>query len=151
MKSINNYVILILMKLKFSFLILLLAIVFFLISPCYARRKRVRKPRKRKAYVSRGVHAQVRFRPDKLGLLINFSHFDNLASGRYELVYETNGIPQGVGGSIILGDTSTKELLFGTCSGNVCNFHKNITNARLSIISVLKNGTTILKPYRIRF
>lgn len=139
------------MKLKFPFFLLLSTLVYFsLPSPAYAARKRVRKPRQQTAYVSRGVVSRVRFRPDRLGLLITFSSFDNLSSGRYELIYEADGITQGAGGSILIGDTGTKEILFGTCSGGVCNFHENITNARLSVVSVLHDGTTILKPYRIK-
>lgn len=138
------------MKSKLLVFLILFFLSLFFSSSAYAARQRTRKPRKKGVYVSRGVWASVRFRVDRLGLLINFSNFDNLTSGRYELVYEANGIPQGAGGSIILGDTSTKELLFGTCSGGVCHFHQNITNARLSITSVLKDDTTVLKPYRIR-
>jgi len=118
--------------------------------PAFAARKRVRKPKPQAVYVSRGVSSRVRFRSDRLGLLINFSSFDNLSSGRYELIYESNGVTQGAGGSILIGDTNTKEILFGTCSGGVCRWHENITNARLSIVSTLNDGTTVLKPYRIR-
>lgn len=128
-------------------------IVTYLISPApvYAGRERQRKPKQPATVsVSRGVRSSVRFRADRLGLLITFSNFDTLASGRYELIYETNGVTQGAGGSIIVGDTGTKEVLFASCSGIVCTFHENVTNARLSIVSVLKDGTTILKPYRIK-
>ena len=133
-----------------SFPILLTVYSLLFTVPCHAARKRVRKPKPQTVYVSRGVHSRVRFRSDRRGLLINFSSFDNLASGRYELIYESNGITEGAGGSIIIGDTSTKELIFGTASGGVFNYHANVTNARLSIVSVLKDGTTILKPYRIK-
>ena len=152
----QNYAILILMNLKKLILTLLLFLLIsqylnILISPVHASRKRIRKPTGQAAnYTPQGVTARVRFRADRLGLLINFSNFENLSSGTYELIYEANGVTQGAGGSIILGDASTKELLFGTCSGSVCSFHENITNARLSIISVLKNGTTVLKPFRIK-
>jgi hypothetical protein len=131
--------------------ILLILITFLLTAPTLvsAAKKRVRKTTA-PSYTPRGVQSQVRFRPDRLGILINFSNFDNLESGSYELVYEANGVAQAAGGSIILGDTSTKELLFATCSGGVCNFHENITNARLSITSKLKDGTTVLKPYRLK-
>jgi len=137
-------------------LVLSLGLLIFLglIGPIQAARQRVRKTRKvstgTTSRVSRGVKAYVRFRPDRQALLIDFSGFDNLNSGRYELVYTADGIPQGAGGSIILGDTGTKTLLFGTCSGGVCHYHRHITNARLSIVSELKDGTTVLKPYRIQ-
>lgn len=135
------------------FLLILLTIGLLLLASTQAQalRKRVRKPRTGGGVAtSIGVSAYVRFRPDRQAILIDFSNFDNLESGSYQLVYEANGVQQGAGGSIILGDTSTKTLLFGTCSGNVCNYHTNITNARLSIISVLKDGTKVLKPYRIK-
>ncbi|PIS08749.1 hypothetical protein COT75_04680 [Candidatus Beckwithbacteria bacterium CG10_big_fil_rev_8_21_14_0_10_34_10] len=137
---------------KKEFLIVFLFLSFFFVFPhkTKAARQRTRKPKKELTYTARGVVSRVKFRPDRLGLLLNFSNFQNLQSGRYELIYDTNGVTQGAGGSIILGDSSTKELLFGTCSGNVCNFHENISNARLSIVSTLKDGTVILKPYRIK-
>jgi hypothetical protein len=138
------------MKFKLLFLLSSTLIYFSLPASVFAARQRSRKPSEPTVYVSRGVSSRVRFRPDRLGLVINFSNFDNLASGRYELIYESNGVTQAAGGSIILGDTTSKELLFGTCSGGVCRWHENITNARLSIVSVLKDGTTVLKPYRIR-
>jgi len=131
---------------------LVLFLSFFALAPekAYAAKTRVRKPKQQVVYVSKGVKSSVRFRSDRLGILLNFSNFDNLESGSYQLVYEADGVPQGAGGSIILGDTGVKELLFATCSGGVCTFHQNITNARLSIISVLKDGTTVLKPYRLK-
>lgn len=97
-----------------------------------------------------GVNSSVRFRPDRLALLINFSGFENIQSGTYELVYTADGVQQGLQGSIIMGDTETKTLLFGTCSGGVCNYHKNISNMRLSIYSTLQDGRRVLKPYRIQ-
>lgn len=116
-----------------------------------ALRKRVRKPRGGGVRVaSRGVSSQVRLRGDRQALLINFSNFANVQSVSYELVYVANGVGQGVSGNIPLGDTDTKTLLFGTCSAGVCTYHQNITNMRLSIISVLQSGVRVLKPYRIR-
>ena len=140
------------MKFKFVIPVILAILVIPLFSPfpVYAARKRVRKAKPQTVYVSRGVKSSIRFRPDRLGLFLTFSGFDNLASGRYELIYDSNGITQGAGGSIIIGDTGTKELVFGTASGGIFNYHTHITNARLSIVSVLKDGTTVLKPYRIK-
>jgi len=143
---------------KKTFIFIIIFIIYSLLftiyfpSPVLAARKRTRKVIKPKAnpQASQAVNAQIRFRPDRLGLLINFSNFTYLESGRYQLIYESNGVTQGAGGTIIPGETSTKELLFGTCSGGVCNWHENISNARLSIYSTLKNGVTILKPYRIK-
>lgn len=142
------------MRKKLIFLVFAFLFLFLFPSPGYCLRTRVRKPKKasgsRVSRTSRGVHAQVRFRPDRQGLLIDFSNFANLESVSYELVYNAGGLSQGVGGIVTIDDTGTKNLFFGTCSSGVCTPHRNITNARLSIRSVLKDGTVILKPFRIK-
>lgn len=100
---------------------------------------------------TRGVRTSVRFRPDRRGLLVNFTDFGNAVSVSYSLTYTANGIPQGIRG--FLGPETAgeqRELLFGTCSHGVCRYHTNITNARLVIDSKLKSGLTIRKPYRIK-
>ena len=136
----------------FAVLFLVSAFFFFGAKPTLAARQRVRKPRQAPAagYAPRGVGVSVSFRADRRALLITFSNFGNVESGTYQLVYTANGIQQGAGGSIMMGDSGTKTLLFGTCSGGVCTYHNNIVNARLSIYSKLKNGQTALKPFRIR-
>lgn len=100
---------------------------------------------------TRGAKASIKFRPDRKGLLITFSSMGNAVSVSYQLTYQSNGIPQGAGGIVnptTLGEQ--RELLFGTCSGGVCRFHTNITNARLVIDSKLSSGLIIRKPYRIK-
>lgn len=138
----------------FSLTFILLTIFSMLyVKSVHAARKRVRKAKSgggQAAYTARGVGISVRFKPNRLGLLLTFSNFDNIESGRYELLYEAGGITQAAGGTILIGDNNTKELLFATCSHGVCTFHENIQNARLSIISKLKNGQTVLKPFRIK-
>lgn len=130
---------------------------FFVFSPTSVLAVKTRPPRgsSRGALVTRaytrGVRAQVRFRPDRRGLLINFSGFGNIVSITYTLTYTANGIPQGAGGTATpatAGDQ--REVLFGTCSGGVCRYHTNITNARLVIDSKLSSGLIIRKPYRIK-
>lgn len=142
------------MKAKIAWFGLMLAVLLFgAKKPVWAARQRVRKPKTTGSAVSapRGVGVKVRFRPDRQALLLEFSNFDRIQSGSYELVYTANSVQQGAGGSIIIDDSGVKTLLFGTCSGGVCTYHRNITNARLSIISVLKNGQTVLKPFRINW
>lgn len=70
----------------------------------------------------------------------------------YQLTYTANGISQGVMGKIDpkLEPTAIRELLFGTCSAGVCTYHQNIQGMRLKIISKLKSGLTIIKPYRVK-
>ena len=133
---------------------------FFFLWPSDARAAKQRPPRgstKTTAPVgktssnTRGVKAQIRFRADRRGLLINFSEFNNINSVTYVLTYTSNGVPQGVRGTVT-AETATdqKELLFGTCSHGVCRYHTNITNAHLIIDSKLSSGLIIRKPYRIK-
>lgn len=142
------------MKKRLIFLVSACLFLFVFVLPGYCLRPRVRKSKKssgsKTSYASRGIKALVRFRPDRKGLLIDFSNFTNIESISYELIYEANGLSQGVGGVAAIGDSETKNLYFGTCSSGVCTPHRNITNARLSIKSVLKDGTVILKPFRIK-
>ena len=134
----------------------LLLITFFLcLKPILAAKKRPSRSSGDgapvRSYYTRGVRTAVRFRPDRRGLLINFSSFDQVASATYSLTYTANGVPQGVSGTVTAATGGEqRELLFGTCSGGVCRYHTNITNARLVIESKLKSGSIIRKPYRIK-
>ncbi len=108
-----------------------------------------------KSYVFTGVGrvvTSVRFRGDRKAIIINFSGLTNASSVNYSLSYESNGIPQGAMGTIsnITTATDNRELLFGTCSGGVCRYHQNITNAKLVITSKLKSGHTTRKTYRLK-
>ena len=102
--------------------------------------------------LSNRVGYSVRFNSTRTGLIISFSRLTNATSVKYSLSYNTNGIPQGAMGTITNAEvsTDTREILFGTCSGSVCRYHSNITNAKLVITSKLKSGYTTRKTYRIR-
>ena len=100
---------------------------------------------------SRGVQSSVKFKSNRLGLILTLSGFGNVSSVSYQLTYTTNGIPEGVSGTIQpTGATETRELLFATCSKNVCRWNTNIRDARLVVTSKLKSGLTVRKPYRIK-
>jgi hypothetical protein len=139
---------------KLSLFSILILLFFLAGSPALAAKKRVAKTTVKRttnaATSTQGVKAWVRLRADRQALLIDFSGFNNLKSGSYELTYNANGIPQGVSGTIILNDTSTKTLLFGTCSAGVCSYHRHITNARLKITSFLNSGQKVIKIYRLK-
>jgi len=101
--------------------------------------------------ISRGVQSSVKLKSNRLGLILTLSGFGNISSVSYQLTYTTNGIPEGVSGTIQpTGATETRELLFATCSKNVCRWHTNIRDARLVVTSKLKSGLTVRKPYRIK-
>lgn len=111
-------------------------------------------PKKTANYkISKGsIPAIVRFRPDRLGIFLSFSNFAGIESVSYSFTYNTNGVPQGAGGTITSTNNplSTRELLFGTCSTAVCTYHRNITNARLTLTARFTNGKTMGKNYRIK-
>ena len=102
--------------------------------------------------LGRRVGYSVRFNANRTGLIISFSGLTNATSVNYTLSYNTHGLPQGAMGTMtnLQTNTDTREVLFGTCSGGVCRYHQNITNASLVITSKLKSGYTTRKTYRIR-
>lgn len=101
--------------------------------------------------VSSGITVTPRLRTDRNALLVNFGNLQKTTSVSYTLVYNANGQEEGAGGTISSSDnTTTRELLFGTCSGNVCRYHENITNMRFEVTSTLKSGKKTLKRYRIK-
>jgi len=92
-----------------------------------------------------------RFMPARNGLRVSFAGLSNATNVTYILSYETNGKPEGVQGSINPSEGSTtRELLFGTCSTGVCVSHLDIKNMTLEIRSELTIGKTSIKRYRIR-
>ena len=99
-----------------------------------------------------GIPASVRYRGDRLGILLSFLNFTNLESVSYSFIYTANGTPQGAGGTITAANnpTASRELLFGTCSSGVCTYHHNLSNARLVLTVKKTNGTTVTKAYRIK-
>lgn len=92
-----------------------------------------------------------RLRRDRKALLVTFSNLQNTSSVSYTLVYETNGQQEGAGGSVKPTEgTANRELLFGTCSSGVCRYHSGIKNMKFEVTTVLKNGKTSIKRYKIR-
>lgn len=109
--------------------------------------------KKQVAKVSSGsIPAVVRYRPDRLGMLLSFSNFVGIESVSYSFTYNTNGLPQGVGGAVTANNnpTSSRELLFGTCSTSVCTYHYNLTDAKLILTANYTNGKKVGKIYRIK-
>ncbi|MDO8610698.1 MAG: hypothetical protein Q7R95_09200 [bacterium] len=102
--------------------------------------------------VSSGLGVSVKLRSDRLALNVNFSNLNKVKGVTYTLMYQSNGIDQGVSGSIDLsaGNSVSRELLFGTCSSGVCRYHTNIINMKLEIVSDLLNGKRTIRRYRIK-
>ena len=98
-----------------------------------------------------GINVSPRLRGDRKALNVSFSNLGNASSVSYQLIYETNGQPEGAGGTISSTEASaSRELLFGTCSKNVCRYHNNIKNAKFEVTYSTKSGKKYLKRYRIK-
>lgn len=98
------------------------------------------------------VTVSARLRRDKHALNIYFSNVQKATGVSYTLTYQTQDKQEGAGGSIREneGNTASRELLFGTCSKNVCTYHANITNMKLEVTGQLKNGKTFTKRFKIK-
>lgn len=108
---------------------------------------------KRSGAVSSGVATSVKFRRDRLAIIVYFANITRAQSIDYMLSYDTRGTTQGVRGGLNPNTppTSTsRELLFGTCSHGVCRYDRGITNAKLVINITLANGKKIIRTYRLR-
>lgn len=135
--------------------ILLFFIFFFLVSPgpALAAKKRVWSTQSIKvATTATRPSFSVRFRSDRQALNINFYNLNTASATSYELTYQGNGLDQGVVGTINTTESASANrlLLFGTCSKNVCTYHKNIQNMQLTITSKLNSGKTLIKRYKIK-
>ena len=98
-----------------------------------------------------GINVSPKIRDDKKALLVFFSNLQNATSISYSLTYIANGQQEGAVGSVSPSDGNTsRELLFGTCSKNVCRYHTNISNAKLEVSYTSTNGKKYLKRYRIK-
>ncbi|MBI3366034.1 hypothetical protein HY041_00195 [Candidatus Roizmanbacteria bacterium] len=99
-----------------------------------------------------GISVTPKLRRDRKALLVYFNNLQNAQSVSYMLIYKTNGQEEGAGGSVnpSQGNTASRELLFGTCSKNVCRYHSNITNMKLEVTAELKSGKKLIKRYKIR-
>lgn len=98
------------------------------------------------------VAVSVKFRSDRRGVVVALSNLGVASSVSYSLTYFSRGVEQGVDGAVkIDGGSATKDLIFGTCSTNgACRYDTGITDAHLTITSTLKNGTRIVKPFKLK-
>lgn len=98
------------------------------------------------------VAVSARLRRDRHALNIYFSNVQKATGVSYTLTYQTQGRQEGAGGSIRAdeGNSTSRELLFGTCSKNVCTYHSNITNMKLEVTGQLINGKTFTKRFKIK-
>ena len=98
------------------------------------------------------VTVSPRFMSGKSGLRVSFNGISNAKKITYMLNYETNGKQEGVAGTITAadGNSTSRDLLFGTCSSGVCRYHEGLKNMKFEVRSDLKNGKTAVRRYRIK-
>lgn len=139
---------------KFIFLFTFTLLLFhsFTLNEALAKKKIIR--RSGSGVVSTGTRLVIKpkLRSDRRALIVNFSNLGVVSSFSYELNYDSNGIPQGVAGTVTpKGEESTqRELLFGTCSRNVCRYHTGISGMKFVVTSTLKSGIKVRKTFRVR-
>lgn len=100
---------------------------------------------------SSGVVSSVKFRGDRLGIIVTFGSLQSAYKVDYFLSYQVRGITQGASGSIT--DTAigsaTRDIIFGSCSKGVCRYDSGISNAKFVITIYLNNGRKIVRSYKL--
>jgi hypothetical protein len=106
----------------------------------------------KKTYVISGLIVSARLRADRRALNVYFSNINKVTSLIYTLMYQTNGIDEGVSGTMdsSKGNSATRELEFATASNGVYRYHTNLTNMKLEVTSTLPTGKQTIKRFRIR-
>lgn len=111
-----------------------------------------KQPSAAKNAVGTGIGVTPKLRADRRALIVYFSNLQNAKSVSYALTYATSTQPEGAIGSLNLGGlpNASQELLFGTCSKNVCRYHTGINNARLEVAYTTQAGKKYLRRYKIK-
>lgn len=130
----------------------ILIIIFLFISTGVEARLLPRFLGRSSGSVASGLVVSPRLRSDRLALIVTLSNLNKVNSAFYSLIYQSNGIEQGVNGSLdsSQGNSVTRELLFGTCSSGVCRYQENLSNMTFEVTSELPSGKRVLRRFRVR-
>ncbi|MBP9719414.1 MAG: hypothetical protein KBD46_03010 [Candidatus Levybacteria bacterium] len=81
-----------------------------------------------------------------------FGNLKGVKSVSYTLMYEANGVGQGVMGGFAPGKKKavSKDMYLGTCSGKVCTPHRMIKNIQLEVITNYTNGKSSTKTMKVK-
>lgn len=109
-------------------------------------------PKPKKAASGASISVSPSYNKAKNIVRAHFGGLKGVKSVSYILMYQGNGIGQGVMGSFAPGKRSAyaTDLYLGTCSGKVCTKHKNIKNIKLEVTTQLTNGKTSTKTYNVK-
>ena len=101
---------------------------------------------------STNINVSPKLRADRKALIVYFSNLQNARNVSYSLTYTTSIQQEGAIGTLALNgsSTATQELLFGTCSKNVCRYHTGVRDARLEVSYISKSGKKYIKKYKIK-
>lgn len=99
-----------------------------------------------------GITISPKLRADRRALVVYFSNLQNASNVSYMLTYQTYAQDEGAMGALNLTGAANQntELLFGTCSKNVCRYHTGIKNAKLEISYTTTSGKKYLRKYKIK-
>ncbi len=131
---------------------LLIAAVLLFITSCALPVATVHAtPKKAKQQIQQAkVHTQYLKKLNSVSLWFDGLH--NVESIEYTLSYKSNGVTQGVSGTI--EDKSfhnhadiSRKIQLATCSTNTCANHKNITDLKLEVSFTYENGKVVTKTY----
>ena len=127
---------------KILVFVLTLAVSFiFTTSPALANHKKV---------VAKNPTFSASMAKNKRSVTLYFNNLKDVKTITYQMTYDSNKGPQGVSGTIKPKTRNiSRRILMGTCSKNVCTYHKNVTNVHISGNYTLKSGGTI--PFEKQF
>jgi len=101
---------------------------------------------------SSGVTSSVKFRGDRLGIIVTLGSLQAAYKVDYFLSYQSKGITQGASGSITntsIG-SATRDIIFGSCSKGACRYDSGISNAKFVISIYLNSGRKIVRSFRLK-
>lgn len=140
-----------------TLILLVLMVVFILPGSVQAKllpqaQKSVQKSTVVKNVKATGITVLPKLRKDRRAVIVYFSNLQNATNVSYMLTYRTNIQDEGAMGALNLKGPSSQstELLFGTCSKNVCRYHTGIKDAKLDISYTTTSGKKYLKKYKIK-
>ena len=140
---------------KILFIVALIFLLSISSQETYAAKTLPQSKSNNKTVVSKsqgsGINVTPKLRRDRQALVVYFSNLQNAQNVSYMLIYKTNGQEEGARGSVKPSEgNATRELLFGTCSKNVCRYHPNITNMSFEVTAKLTSGKNLIKRYKIK-